>query len=96
MQHVASSNREAIAMEYRTFEFQAGWMSYVPWHELPRVDPENMRVIRDLIYDGGNKIITKDDGLPFLRFLATLPNPKSKEAKTPAPNETPYEAKVEL
>jgi len=72
MHTVTSDNWEGVAMEYRAFEFEADWLSDVPWYKLPRVPPQEMRVITDLVHEGGRKITTRDTGTPFLQFMGSL------------------------
>jgi hypothetical protein len=95
MTPVTSANWEDLAANTWLHHFTCDFLSYVPWHDLPRVDIHRVSVLRGLEYMGGTDVFTDDHGTPLGVFLMSLPEPEKTQKTKSEQTESQKRAAVD-
>ena len=89
IEHVTGKNWVAMSSAHREFRFHTDFMESCPWHELPQVPLESVKVLTDLEHAGGDVVVSSSSLLPLQDVLSWLPavnKPKQSQGKQATPS----------
>jgi hypothetical protein len=89
VERVTGKNWVALSMAHREFRFHTNFMESCPWHELPPVPLECVKVLMGLEHAGGDAVVSSSSLLPLPDVMSWLPaakEPKQSEGQQATPS----------